>query len=141
MRRLDRLALAALAMLVAACGPSLDAPALAGSVAPTFANLLVRAQEQQGRTDVTAAGLRATATCSRGGGDTLDAGPGADWRCLVTFTPPGAVAPQQVPYEVTLAPDGCWTAEGSPAVVGEAQVVDVDGVLRVNPISAFDGCL
>lgn len=127
------------ALLLAGCGPSLDAPTLGTSVAATFAQLYLRAQQQQGRTDT--GDLRASAACTRGGGDTLDVGPGDDWRCLVTFTPTGVVAPQQVFYEVTLKPEGCWTADGPPAVVGDATVTDVDGVRRVNPVYAFDGCL
>lgn len=126
--------------LLTACGPVLDARALAASVAPTYANLYVRAQEMQGRTDVDAPSLRATATCTRGGGDTLDVGPGDDWRCLVTTAPPdGPVA--QVLYEVALTPEGCYRADGPPAVVGDALVVDVDGRRRNNPVYAFDGCL
>lgn len=135
-----RPALLLLALALTGCGPSFDAATLAGSVAPSFAALYARAQEQQGRTEVTAQGLLASATCTRGGGDTLDVGPGDDWHCLVSFTPPGS-APQQVRYEVTLKPEGCYTADGPPAVVGDATVIDVEGARRVNPVYAFDGCL
>lgn len=129
-----------LVLLLTGCGPTLDARTLAASVAPAYASLYVRAQEQQGRTDVTAGGLSATATCTRGGGDTLDVGPGDDWRCLVSTTPGGGPV-VQVLYEVTLTPEGCYRADGPPAVVGDAQVVDVDGRRRINPVYAFDGCL
>ncbi len=125
---------------VPACGPTFDADSLAASLAPTYANLYVRGQELQGRTDVSVSALQSSAQCRRGGGDTLDEGPGDDWQCLVTWVPPGA-GPQRVLYEVALTPEGCWRAEGPPAVVGDAQLLDVEGRRRNNPVYAFDGCL
>lgn len=131
--------LLALAVLPA-CGPSFDAASLAASVGPTYAALSVRGAQLQGRTDVSARGLQVSAQCRRGGGDTLDVGPGDDWQCLVTSLPAGAV-PQRVLYEVSLKPEGCWSADGPPAVVGDAQVLDVEGRRRNNPVYAFEGCL
>ena len=137
---MSRLGWVLLPLALAGCGPVFDAPTLADAVGSSFASLYTRAQEQQGRTEVTAAALGASATCQRGGGGTLDVGPGDDWRCLVSFRPPGS-APQQVRYDVTLKPEGCYTAAGPPAIVGDATVIDVEGVRRQNPIYAFDGCL
>jgi hypothetical protein len=126
--------------LLAGCGPSYGAAALAARVGPTFANLYTRGQVQAGRTDVTPAALHVATTCRRGGGDTLDNGPGDDWHCLVVFHDP-ALGPKQVAYDVVLKPEGCFTAEGPPAEVGDARVRDAVGTLRPNPVYAFDGCL
>ena len=122
------------------CGPGFDAAPLAQDVGATFSHLYVRAQEQQGRTDVTVDRMATVTTCTRGGGDTLDEGPGDDWACLVVFTDP-SLGQKQVRYEVTLKPEGCFTADGPPPVVGDAKVADAQGVLRLNPVYAFDGCL
>lgn len=134
------LAAGLVALSVAGCGPAYDAPTLAEAVGPTFAHLYARAQTQVGRTDVTAVGIGATTTCQRGGGDTLDEGPGDDWTCLVSYVDP-STGPKQVLYEVVLKPEGCYSADGPPPVVGDARVPDAQGVLRLNPIYAFDGCL
>jgi hypothetical protein len=127
-------------LLVTGCGSSYTAPALATRLGQTFANLYVRSESLVGRTDVTASALHVTTSCQRGGGDTLDQGPGDDWRCLVTFRDP-TLGPKQVLYEVALKPEGCFTAEGPPLVVGDARLVLPDGTTHVNPIYAFDGCL
>lgn len=137
-----RRALTALPLLalLAGCGPSYQADDLADPVGRAFSHLYARGESEAGRTDVTAESLRTTTTCQRGGGDTLDEGPGDDWRCLVSFTDP-AMGAKQVLYEVVLKPDGCFSADGPPAVVGDARVRHADGVSRLNPIYAFDGCL
>lgn len=137
---MKRLLLAPLLLALTGCGPVFDAQTLAGELGPTFSNLYVRAQEQQGRTDVTVELLSTQTTCTRGGGDTLDEGPGDDWACLVTFIDP-SLGQKQVRYEVTLKPEGCFTADGPPPIVGDAKVADAQGVLRLNPVYAFDGCL
>lgn len=126
--------------LLVGCGPSYRADDLAGTVGRTFSHLYVRGESEAGRTDVTADGLRVTTNCQRGGGDTLDEGPGGDWRCLVRFTDP-AFGTKQVLYEVVLKPEGCFSADGPPAVVGDQRIRHADGISRVNPIYAFDGCL
>lgn len=126
--------------LLAACGPSLDGATLAQSVGPAWARLYVRAQQLDGRTEASVAGLAASADCRRGTGSGPATGPGDDWQCAVTFTPSGAPR-QRVVYDVVLRPDGCWTADGPPSVVGGATVVDVEGRTRVNPLAGIDGCL
>lgn len=126
--------------LLAGCGPTFDSTSLSASLSPAFANLYVRALEQSGRTDVVASSLSVRGDCSRGGPETLDEGPGDDWACLLSFRDTDQQE-RQVLYEVTLQPTGCWTAEAPPAVVGDATVPDVDGVRRLNPVYAIDGCL
>lgn len=138
MRRVLAVGLAGL--LLAGCGPSYRADDLAESVGRSFAHLYERGQLEAGRTDVAAEGLRVRTSCQRGGGDTLDEGPGDDWRCLVSFLDPSLGA-KQVLYEVVLKPEGCFTADGPPAVVGDARIRHADGMARLNPIYAFDGCL
>lgn len=127
-------------LLLTGCGPSYGADALAHAVGQSFANLYQQSTGLAGRTDVEADRLHATTSCQRGGGDTPDAGPGDDWHCLVTFADP-VLGVRQVAYEVALKPDGCFTADGPPAVVGDAHITAADGRWRVNPVYAFDGCL
>jgi ABC-2 type transport system permease protein len=124
----------------AGCGPDLSGTALADGVSRTFANLYVRAQALQGRTDVTASGLGAVAVCLRGARSTTSSGPGDDWRCVIRFTDPSQ-GPREVLYEVVLKPDACYTADGPPAVVGALRMHDLEGRQVLNPIYAFDGCL
>ncbi len=138
MRRL--LALAPVSALLAACGPSYDGDALATAVGRSFAHLYARSAAQDGRVDVRADDLQAGARCARGGEETPDEGPGDDWRCVVAVSDP-QLGRRQVVYEVVLKPDGCFSAEGPPEVVGDPRVRGADGVLRLNPVYAFDGCL
>ena len=122
------------------CGPSFEAPSLAAAVGPVFANLYVRAQVEQGRTGVTPESLHVTTVCTRGGHNTPNRGPGADWACMVGFND-GDGPFQQVLYETTLKPDGCFVADAPPAVVGDAHFVDATGTRRVNPLYVLNGCL
>lgn len=138
MRR--RLSLLLTVPLLAGCGPVFDNRSLSASLTPSFANLYVRAQQQAGRAEVSTSDLMVSGDCSRGGPETLDEGPGDDWACLLTFRDTDQ-RERQVLYEVTLKPTGCWTAEAPPAVVGDATVPDVEGVRRLNPVYAIDGCL
>lgn len=126
--------------LLAGCGPSYDAGTLADRVGRTFAHLYVRSAAQDGRVDVRAEDLRVQTRCERGGEQTPDEGPGDDWRCLVVVDDP-AIGRRDVVYEVVLKPQGCFTAEGPPDVVGDVRVRGTDGALRLNPVYAFDGCL
>lgn len=130
----------AVLLLLTGCGPSYRADALAHDVGRTFTHLYVRSVAQEGRVGVTADDLPVQTRCERGGPDTPDEGPGDDWRCLVVVTDP-AIGRRDVVYEVVLRPDGCFTADGPPDVVGDARVRGSDGVLRLNPLYAFDGCL
>lgn len=126
--------------LLSGCGPSFEAPSLAAAVGPVFGNLYVRAQLEQGRTGVTRESLQVTTVCARGGQHTANRGPGPDWACMVGFHD-GTGPYQQVLYETTLKPDGCFVADAPPAVVGDASFVDAAGQRRVNPLYVLDGCL
>ena len=127
-------------VLLTGCGPSYDATTLADRVGRTFAHLYVLSAAQDGRTDLDVAALPAQARCERGGPGTPDRGPGDDWRCAVVVTDP-SLGRREVPYEVVLKPDGCFTAEGPPAIVGDVRVDRPDGRRTLNPLYAFDGCL
>lgn len=127
-------------LLLTGCGSPYRAEDLASEVGTAFGNLYQRAQGLAGRPAVAPGSLGIRTTCERGGIETADEGPGDDWRCTVVFTDPTS-GPQQVLYEVVLKPEGCFTADGPPGVVGDARVVAVDGTRHVNPLYAFDGCL
>jgi hypothetical protein len=123
-----------------ACGPTFDSAELDDAVAPTFANLYLRGIELSGQQVVPVPALQATAFCTRGGLGTTDEGPGDDWLCDVGFIDVTGL-PQQIRYEVTWKPDGCYTAEGAPSVVGDATLTDAEGETHPNPVYAFDGCV
>jgi hypothetical protein len=116
-----------LLLLLVGCSSSYDAPTLADSVGRTYGHLYERSQQQAGNT--TAEPVRILAVCVRGGEETPDRGPGDDWRCRVEHL--RLNGPPPVTYEVTLKPDGCFTAEGPPAVVAALTTTVRLGVLAV----------
>ncbi len=122
---------------VAGCATVSTQQSVSVSFGQVFAGRYAAQQVQQGRTDVTRAGLQPTATCARSGA--APDGPGEDWICTVRYTD-GVTSGTQV-FEVQVKPDGCWKADGPPSVQ-PAQVVDaLTGLPVTNPLSEFDGCL
>ena len=57
-------------------------------------------------------GLRAGASCQKGGGLEANSGPGNDWRCVVTWRLPGSAAVGQAIYQLDVNPDGRYVADG-----------------------------
>jgi hypothetical protein len=131
-----RLALAAV-LVCAGCSTALTPSHLSSSFGQTFAGLYATQQSRLGRTDVTTAGVRPQASCSRTGPSPQ--GPGEDWLCRVAYIDQDTAYTQS--FEVQLKPDGCWTADGPPAVQPAELVDAVDGSRTPNPLSEFDGCL
>jgi len=43
-------------------------------------------------------------------------------------------------YELTVKANGCFVADGPPALVGGRTITTPQGSERVNPLFAFDGC-
>lgn len=125
------------------CGPAgLAAPGLETAIAGTFANLYVLQQVEQGHPAPPRAGVQPRASCQKGTPADVQAGAGNDWVCRITFLVDGPATPVTALYNVTLQPDGCYSADGDgPASVnGSRTVAGADGRPRVNPLWLVDGC-
>jgi hypothetical protein len=79
-----------------------------------------------------------TATCNRGDGTQKSSGAGDDWACVVVDSNPADGA-QPVTFDVSLKPNGCYTAEAG-AACGALLVGNEQGKPFINPVYAFDGC-
>lgn len=124
-----------LPLLLAGCASPLTPEALAPSLAQAFGGLYTAQQQTLGRS-VDRAGLGVLATCRRTGPDA--AGPGEDWTCTVAYRD-GVNATSQA-FEVQVKPDGCWKAEGAPALQAAELVDPRTGERSTNPLAEFDGC-
>jgi len=123
------------------CGPgAITADRLSAALAPTFTNLYVHQQQQLGHPPTTATALQTTSSCTRGTPATPDEGAGADWSCVVTWLIDGNGTPVIARYDVTVKPDGCYTADGPPLTIGPRTISDITGHDVLNPLFAFDGC-
>jgi hypothetical protein len=101
----------------------------------TFARMYALQQQELGH--VLDRPADSAATCSRSG-SAATRGSGA-WLCTVHFpAPDGHLDP--VSFDVDVAPIGCYTATGPPAVVGPLQLRTPSGGTVTNPLFAFDGC-
>lgn len=118
----------------------IDAPRLERQVAASFAHLYVLQTDQLHRPPVSAAQLHASATCDKGGERVADSGPGADWRCVVTWTLPGATATGTAIYQLDVSADGRYVADGDgpKEVNGYFQLHTTRGDAP-NPLWQFDG--
>jgi ABC-2 type transport system permease protein len=123
-----------------ASGSGIDKAKLDRSLATAFAHLYRIQTEALHRPDVTEAHLRAGASCDRGGSLVEDAGPGNDWRCVVTWHLPGATATGSAIYQLDVTPDGRYVADGDgpQAVNGFFQLHTSTGDAP-NPLWQFDG--
>jgi ABC-2 type transport system permease protein len=123
-----------------ASGSGIDKPKLDHSVATAFAHLYRMQTGELHRPDVTEAQLRTSASCDKGGSLVADVGPGNDWRCVVTWHIPGATAIGSAIYQLDVAPDGRYVADGDgpQEVNGFFQVHTSTGDVP-NPLWQFDG--
>lgn len=142
MRKIPLVIAGALLVGATACGSGgITARRVDASVAPTFANLYVLQQAQNGAT-VSASGLHSQATCTRGDQSTPDSGAGEDWVCQVQWAKQGPASPAVATYSLHVQTNGCYTAEGDgPADInGSPTVTTQNGDVVVNPLYKFDGC-
>jgi hypothetical protein len=111
-----------------------------GSVAATVANLVVVQQGILGR-EVDPAAIRVFPFCRResvlSGSST---GAADDWTCQMFIDGPH-VGRLAVDYTLTIRPNGCYTAEGPPTVIGPLHIKKAGGGTAINPLFAFDGCM
>ncbi|GAA2143577.1 ABC transporter permease [Nocardioides koreensis] len=123
-----------------ATGSGIDRPKLEDALATSFSHLYVLQTEELHRPEVTEEQLHTTATCDKGGDRVEDLGPGADWRCVVTWTLPGATATGTAIYQLDVAADGRYVADGDgpKEVNGFFQIRTPTGDAP-NPLWQFDG--
>lgn len=118
----------------------IDRAKLDASLATAFGHLYVRQTTELHRPAVTEAQLRTGAACDKGGSRVDDAGPGNDWRCVVSWRLPGSTAVGHAIYQLDVTPDGRYVADGDgpQEVNGFFQVRTASGDAP-NPLWQFDG--
>jgi ABC-2 type transport system permease protein len=110
------------------------------SVGATFTNL-VRVQQTMLGHPERARSFTVSPFCAReSAGAGVSQGAGDDWVCQLNVN--GAHLGQLgLSYNVVVKPNGCYTAEGPPGLVGGQRIREPGGHSAVNPLYAFDGCL
>jgi ABC-2 type transport system permease protein len=120
----------------------IDKGKLNRSLGTAFAHLYRMQTGELHRPDVTAAQLRTTASCDKGGPLVEDLGPGNDWRCVVTWHLPGATATGSAIYQLDVNPDGRYVADGDgPQEVNGFFQVHTSTGHAPNPLWQFDGSI
>ena len=131
---------AVLATMTTATGSGIEQDKVQRSLATAFAHLYRIQTGQLNRTDVTEAALRTTAACTKGAGDVASHGPGNDWRCVVSWHLPGTTATGTAIYQLDIAADGRYLADGDgPKEVNGYFVVRTPTGDAPNPLWQFDG--
>lgn len=129
-----------LAGATGASGSGIERPRLESVLTTSFSHLYVLQTEQLHRPTVNEEQLNATTRCDKGGDRVEDTGPGADWRCVVTWTLPGATATGTAIYQLDVSADGRYVADGDgpKQVNGYFQIHTPRGDAP-NPMWQFDG--
>ncbi len=123
-----------------ATGSGIDRPKLEAALATSYSHLYVLQTEELHRPAVTEEQLHATAQCDKGGDRVEDVGPGADWRCVVTWTLPGTTATGNAIYQLDVAADGRYVADGDgPKEVNGFFLIHTATGDAPNPLWQFDG--
>jgi ABC-2 type transport system permease protein len=121
-------------------GSGIEKTPLEHSLATAFGHLYVLQTAELHRPAVTEAELRSRASCDKGGSRVADHGPGNDWRCVVTWQLPGSTAQGQAIYQLDVAAEGRYVADGDgpKEVNGSFQVRTPTGDAP-NPLWQLDG--
>jgi ABC-2 type transport system permease protein len=131
---------ALIAATTSASGSGIDEAKLERSLATAFAHLYRMQTAELHRPGVTEAQLHTSASCDRGGSRVEDRGPGNDWRCVVSWRLPGATATGSAIYQLDVAPDGRYVADGDgPQEVNGFFQVRTSSGDAPNPLWQFDG--
>jgi ABC-2 type transport system permease protein len=109
------------------------------SIALTFSNLTTLQQTDLGRHVPPGTGLPDGAICSRQGGGNAYRGAGDNWICNI-YVPNLPKEPTEVHYDVTVKPNGCYTAEGPESFIGPLTIHRPGGAPILNPLFRFNGC-
>jgi len=105
-------ATSALAIVPMTGGSGVDDRRLEATLSTAFAHLYRLQTDQLHRPAVTERQLATTAACDKGGMRVEDHGPGPDWRCVVTWHLPGTTATGTATYQLDVAADGRFVADG-----------------------------
>lgn len=128
------------AVATPATGSGIGQAKLERALATSYGHRYVLQTEQLHRPAVTVAELQATASCDRGGSLAGDEGPGTDWRCVVSWHLPGATAVGSATYQLDVAADGRYVADGDgPREVNGSFPVRTPYGVAANPLWQFDG--
>ncbi|NNM47089.1 ABC transporter permease [Knoellia koreensis] len=131
---------AVVAAVTGVTGTGVDRAKVERSLATSFSHLYVLQTRELNRPAVTESQLRTTAECDKGGSRVEDVGPGNDWRCVVTWTVPGADGSANAIYQLDVLPDGRYTADGDgPKEVNGYFLVRTKTGDAPNPLWQFDG--
>ena len=110
------------------------------SVGATFRNLVVAQQGLLGR-ELDPDSVQVYPFCKR---ESVVSGPsrgsGDDWTCTLYANGP-RLSQLAVGYTVAIRPNGCYTADGPPEVIGPLHIRKAGGATAINPLFAFDGCM
>ncbi|MEU2281469.1 ABC transporter permease [Streptomyces sp. NPDC013178] len=137
---LTALTVAVVAVATPSTGSGIAQDKVQRSVATAFAHLYRMQTEQLHRPAVTEAQLKATAACNKGDGQVAPQGAGNDWRCVVTWHLPGVAAAGTAVYQLDVASDGRFVADGDgPKEVNGYFLVRTPTVDAPNPLWQFDG--
>lgn len=131
---------AVLPIATGATGSGIEQDKVRRSVATAFGHLYRIQTGELNRPDVTEAQLGTTAACTKGGGLRAAAGPGNDWRCVVTWHLPGVEAAGTAIYQLDVTADGRYVADGDgPKEVNGYFPVRTPTGDAPNPLWQFDG--
>lgn len=131
---------AVVAAVTGVTGTGVDRAKVERSLATSFSHLYVLQTRELNRPAVTESQLKTTAECDKGGSRVEDVGPGNDWRCVVTWTVPGADGSANAIYQLDVLPDGRYTADGDgPKEVNGYFLVRTKTGDAPNPLWQFDG--
>jgi hypothetical protein len=125
------------ALLVKGSGPDVTRARVDASVGPAFTNLYVYQRSLLGLPTVV--DPEATASCARTGRGEPNSGAGSDWLCQLTLDIDHNFQ-SYFTYELSVRADGCYAADGSPALIGGANLTTPSGANVVNPLFEFYGC-
>ncbi|MFF9512151.1 ABC transporter permease [Streptomyces sp. NPDC014724] len=137
---LAALTVAVVAVATPSMGSGIEQDKVQRSVATAFAHLYRMQTQQLNRPAVTEAQLRVTAACNKSGGQVAPQGAGNDWRCVVTWHLPGVAAAGTAIYQLDVASDGRFVADGDgPKEVNGYFLVRTPTGDAPNPLWQFDG--
>ena len=144
---LTAVCVAIVAALTPAAGSGITRAKLEGSLATAFSHLYVLQTDELHRPAVTESAMRTTSTCAKGGldvtgtaDDASQAGPGNDWRCVVSWHTPGTTFVGQAIFQLDVTPDGRYVADGDgPKEVNGSFPVHTAQGDAPNPLWQFDG--
>ena len=123
-----------------ATGSGIEKSKVETALSTSFSHLYVLQTELLHRPSVTAGQLGTATSCDKGGPRVEDEAAGAGWRCTVTWTLPGTTAVGTAIYQLEIAPEGRFVADGDgpKEVNGFFQVRTPTGDAP-NPLWQFDG--